>query len=250
MARHRVRIALRNLRLAFGEELTDRELRQLAIKSFESVGKMGMETVKLASLSPEELAEIAPVTGIEHLQSSLEAGAGTVLVGAHLGNWEMAATRLNQEGYGVVPLARPSSMQRIAHAIDSIRGGLQYETIPVQDGIRPCLRLLKKNGIVAILPDRYARGQGVDVQFFGHYTNTWYTPVLMARRTGARILLCHTVRQADNSFRVILEKPVPVDPSEPIEEDTQRLFSRLEGRVRQHREQYLWQYNLWPDASI
>lgn len=250
LARHRVRITLRNLQLAFRDELSEAERKRLLLASFEAVGMMGMEMLKLPGLSAEELAALAPFEGLEHLDASVQTGRGTLLVSAHLGNWEIGAVRLIQAGYRVVALSRPSSMQRIVQAIDSIRGGLEFETIPVRDGIRPCLRLLQDNGILAIMPDRYARGQGLDVKFFGHTTNAWHTPVLLALRTGAQILPCHALRRPDGTFRFLIEEPVnvhqTVEETSAMQLATQEMFDRLEALVRQYPEQYLWQYDFWP----
>jgi lauroyl/myristoyl acyltransferase len=205
---------------------------------------------KLPTLPPEELADIAPIDGLEHLQASIAAGSGTILIGAHLGNWEIGPARLNQEGFDVVPLARPSSMLRIARTVDALREGMAVPTIPVHGGIRPCLRLLRKNTVIGILPDRYARGQGLDVEYMGHTTNLWHTPMLLALRSGAQMLPCNTVRQDDGSFRVYIDEPIPVTPTTPIDVGTQQVFHCLEKRVRQHPEQYLWQYDLWPDVEL
>lgn len=249
-ARHRLRIALRNLQLVYSPELTHALRQKLAIKAFESVGMMGLEMVKLPTLPPEELVDIAPIEGLEHLQASIAAGSGTILIGAHLGNWEIGPVRLNQEGFDVVPLARPSSMLRIARTVDALREGMAVPTIPVHGGIRPCLRLLRKNTVIGILPDRYARGQGLDVEYMGHTTNLWHTPMLLALRSGAQMLPCNTVRQDDGSFRVYIDEPIPVTPTTPIDIGTQQVFHCLEKRVRQHPEQYLWQYDLWPDVEL
>jgi len=254
VARRRSRITLANLELAFGDELSDKRRRAIALAAFESAGKLGLEMLKLPSMTPAELAEIAPIQGLAHLQAAREAGKGTVLVSAHLGNWEIGAVRLIHEGYRVVALSRASSSKRIARAVTAVREELDFETIPVDEGIRPCLRLLRDNGILAIMPDRRARGQGVYVEFFGHPVNVWHTPILLGLRTGAPVIPCHGLRQPDGTFVILLEEPVALTESGDRERDirvnTQRLFDRLEERIREYAEQYLWQYDMWREAQL
>jgi len=248
-ARHRVRQATHNLNLAFGDELPARQRTAIMLRAFESVGQLGLEMLKLPRMTPDSLAEIAPIDGIEHLRAAREAGHGTILVSAHLGNWEIMGVRLIHEGYPVVGLSRSSSDQRIARAVTGVRQELDADTIPVAGGIRPCLRLLNENGILLIMPDRCARGQGLNVHFFGHRANIWHTPVLLSRRSHAALIPCHALRQPDGRFVVRLDPPLQLDATGDNERDlqvnTQRLFDHLEQLVRLYPEQYLWQYDLW-----
>ncbi len=254
LSHDRMRITLENLELAFGGELSEKERRALALEAFESTGKLGLEMLKLPSMSPEQLAEVAPIQGLEFMQAAHEAGKGGILVSAHLGNWEIGAVRLIHEGYRVVALSRASSSERIARAITSVRKELDFETIPVDRGIRPCIRLLKENGLLAIMPDRRARGQGVYVQFFGQRVNVWHTPILLSLRTGAAIMLTHGLRQPDGAFVVRIDEPLEMETTGDRERDTQvntqRLFERLEALIREYPEQYLWQYDIARESLL
>jgi KDO2-lipid IV(A) lauroyltransferase len=253
-ARHRVRLTLDNLKLAFGDELSGKERHALALTAFESTGRLGLEMLKLPTMPPKQLAQIAPFEGLHFLQQAREAGRGGLVVSAHLGNWEIGAVRIIQEGFRFVALSRASSSTRIARAVTAVRKELDFETIAVDRGIRPCLRLLRDNGILAIMPDRRARGQGVYVNFFGHPVNVWHTPILLALRTGAPVMPTHGLRQPDGSFVVLVEEPVGLESTGDLRLDlqvnTQRLFVRLEERIRQHPEQYLWQYDTWREAQF
>ena len=254
VSRHRVRITLGNLELALGDELSDEQRRAIALAAFESAGKLGLEMLKLPSMTPEQLAEVAPTEGLEFMRAAHEAGKGGILVSAHLGNWEIGAVRLIHEGYRVVALSRASSSERIARAVTSVRKELDFETIPVDRGIRPCIRLLRENGILAIMPDRRARGQGVYVEFFGHRVNVWHTPILLGLRTGAPVTPSHGLRQANGAFIVRVDEPLEMartgDRERDIHVNTQRLFDRLEALIRQYPEQYLWQYDMWRESQL
>ena len=254
LARHRVFFARDNLRLVFGDELDARQRNTLALRAFESAGRLGVEMLKLPTMSPEELAAVARFDGLEVLAAARTAGRGAIAVSAHLGNWEVGAVRLIYEGYQVVALSRASQSARIARAVTGVRKELDFATIPVDDGIRPCLRLLQDNGILAIMPDRRARGHGVNVQFFGYPVNVWHTPVLLALRSGAPVIPLHALRQSDGTFVVRIEEPIPLvdtgDRDHDVQTGTQQLFDRLEARIREHPEQYLWQYDLWLEAML
>jgi KDO2-lipid IV(A) lauroyltransferase len=249
---HRLRFACSNLRIVLGEGPSDKELHALGVEVFASTGRLVMESLRLPAMSAEELAAIAPFEGIEHLDRALEAGQGAVIVTAHMGNWEIMGTRLAQSGYRLVGLSRASSSERIAEVVHEVRRDLHVETIPVEGGIRPCLRVLGQNKVLGMFPDRRARGQGLDMPFFGHLVNMWHTPILLARRSGAAVLLTHALRQPSGEFRIFIQPPLDIPQTEDREADVQigcqRMFAGLESLIRDHATQYLWQYDLFRDA--
>ncbi len=254
LARRRTRITLANLEFVLSDELSQERRAAITTAAFESAARLGLEMLKLPSMTPAELAEVAPIEGLEHLAAARDAGKGAVVVSAHLGNWEISAVRLIHEGYRVVALSRASRSERIARAITAVRRELDFETIPVDEGIRPCLRLLRDNGILGIMPDRRARGQGVYVEFFGHRVNVWHTPILLGARAGAPVMPCHGLRQPDGTFIVRIGEPVELtatgDRERDLQANTQRLFDRLEALIREHPGQYLWQYDMWREAQL
>ena len=63
--------AIENLTLAFGNELSAKEIRTLARKNFEHLGMMGVEFVRLKRWSQEEITERLEIKGI-NIQIGLE----------------------------------------------------------------------------------------------------------------------------------------------------------------------------------
>jgi KDO2-lipid IV(A) lauroyltransferase len=249
---HRYRLAIENLRVAFGDTKTEAEIRHIAIESLRSVGRLALESARLPSMSPDEMADICELQGLEHLRAALEDGHGAVLPTPHLGNWEILAVNCINQGFPLVALSRASREERIAQAITSMRQELHFPTIAVENGIRPCLRALNDNKILAILPDRRARGQGLEVEFLGRRVCVWHTPILLAARTGSRVIISHTPRRPDGTILGVLDPPMPLQVTDDRDADmlvnTQRMMSRLEEIIRQYPEQYMWHYDIFRDS--
>jgi Kdo2-lipid IVA lauroyltransferase/acyltransferase len=247
-ARYR-NVAIDNIRLAYGDELSDTQVREIARGSLRHVTTLFVEALRLASMSADECRRIATIQGEHHLKEALEQGRGAVIFSGHLGNWEIAAVRLIHEHYNLLPLSRPPSTRRLAAKFREIRDKLNFPIIPVSEGMRGIFRALKANCIVPVMPDRYAKGQGVTVPFFGHPTHVWQTPALLHARTGCAILPVHTLRRPDGTFLLEIEGPVPMQESEDREadlvENTARLMAILEQKIRVVPEQYAWHYHLW-----
>jgi len=246
--RHR-RLALEQLQYAFGSEKISSELEAIARGCFEHLAMLFMEALRMPSMPPEELCAVARIDGVEHLQEALRGGKGAVIFSGHFGNWEVGAVRLIYEGLPVIPLSRSARSPRLAKAIAAIRQRLDFPVIPISEGARGILRALKANQIVPIMPDRFARGEGLTVPFFGRPTHVWHTPAIMAQRTGCPIIPTHSIRQADGRYVVQVDPPVEVAHSGDRDQDlyttTARLMELLEGLIRQHPEQYTWPYRLW-----
>lgn len=246
--RHR-RDAARQLGFAFGDELSHEELEQVVCGCFQHLVMLFMEALRMTSMSKEELSEVAPITGGEYLTEALEHGKGAILFSGHFGNWEVGAMRLMYEGFPLVPLSRSARSPRIAKTILEIRDRLGFPVIPISEGARGILRALRHNQVVPIMPDRFARGQGLTVPFFGRETHVWHTPALMAQRAGCPIIPAHSIREQDGRYQVALEPPIHLPETGDRDRDvwltTAKTMKSLENRLRAHPEQYTWPYHLW-----
>lgn len=249
------RIAFRNVRLAFGDTLSEERIREVVRGAFDNLGTLFLEAMKYSTLPLEEQLALCTIEGEEHLQAGLAQGRGVITLGGHLGNWELGGQRAMAGGYPVLPLARLPRSPRIAAKFRELREREGYRMIDVADqGLRGVIRALNENLVVSILPDRYAKGHGVTVPFFGHDAHVWQTPALAARRTGAVVLPAYTLRQPDGTFRIEIQPPLELQETRDREADlnanTALTMAVLEAQVRRYPEQYSWTYELWrPELS-
>ncbi len=117
--RHR-RIALRNLRFAFGSDREEKEIRAIARKNFVQFAMIAHEWIRLRNLGTEELMELIYVEGKENLIAAKKKNQSIILLGAHFGNWEYAhifyATTVNHLNFIVRAIDNPFlEKERVAH---------------------------------------------------------------------------------------------------------------------------------------
>lgn len=254
-ARHRD-VALANIRLAYGDSLSESAVHEVARGSLHHVTMLFVETLRLSTMSADECHEVCTIKGEHHLQQAIAAGNGVVMFSGHLGNWEIGAVRLIHDSYPIIPLSRPPRSRRLAQKFKEVRDKLNFPVIPVSEGMRGIFRALKSNCIVPIMPDRFAKGQGVTVPFFGQPTHVWQTPALLHSRTDCAVLPCHALRRSDGTFMVEIEPPVEMQTTDDREADlvanTANLMALLEQKVRAVPDQYAWHYRLWrkPPGSV
>jgi Kdo2-lipid IVA lauroyltransferase/acyltransferase len=241
--------ALRNITYAFGDDLSPEQALQVTRGCLQHLVMLFLEALKMAGMAHGEFLAVAGLRGTEHLDAALAQGRGAILFSGHHGNWEVGAVRIIYGGYPVIPLSRAARSPRLARAIAAIREKLDFPVIPISEGIRGIMRALKDNQFVPIMPDRYARGQGLTVPFFARPIHVWHTPALMAQRAGCPILPSHAVRQPDGSY--VVEISAPIEQSQTGDRDfdvwvtTARTMAFLEADLRARPEQFTWPYHLW-----
>ena len=241
-------VAEHNLQMAYGESLSDGERRRLVEQVFIHFAKSLMEFLVADGLSPNDLCRMVTLKGEEHLQWCVQQGKGTLIITAHYGNWEIAARYLTQcKGYVLNVVARDADDSATAVLVNRIREQGGYRVFPRGQAVRAVLQALKRNELVALLPDQNAGD--VFVPFFGRLAGTVAGPALLALRSGAPILPVFCTRQPDNTYLFEMLPPFVVQPSGDKERDVTdtmaHITALIEQQVRKHPSQWLWLHNRW-----
>ena len=253
----RRKIALENLKIAFGNALPDREHREICLQSFINIGKTAIEFLRFPKLTRGNIWQEVSVTGTEHLVQSLDEGRGAVVFLPHFGNWELLALV-----YGVIipdkakALAFPLKNRWLNALVWKYREHLSLKLIPRQQAIRETFRALKTNYAVGFFADQDAGREGVFVDFFGRPASAVRGPVTFALKTGAPLHFSLDIRQSDDRHHVHISPRIDLDRSGNFEQDVQtntaRLMNYLEEFIRQYPAQWLWLHNRWktqPDSD-
>jgi len=241
-------VADRNLQMAYGESLSDGERRRLVEQVFIHFAKSLMEFLVGDGLSPDDLRRMVTLLGEEHLRWCVQQGKGTLIITAHYGNWEIAARYLTQcKGYVLNVVARDADDSATAVLVNRIREQGGYRVFPRGQAVRAVLQALKRNELVALLPDQNAGD--VFVPFFGRLAGTVAGPALLALRSGAPILPVFCTRQPDNTYLFEMLPPFVVQPSGDKERDVTdtmaHITALIEQQVRKYPSQWLWLHNRW-----
>lgn len=248
--KRRRRIALENLRLAFGDEVSAEKREEICRKSFQNIGKTAIEFLRFPQLTFDNIWEEVTVEGKEHLIQALNQGKGTIVFLPHFGNWELLALV-----YGaLIPnrakaIAFPLKNRYLDALVSKYRQHLSLELITRKQAVRTTLRALRENFAVGFFADQNAGREGVFVDFFGKPASAVRGPATLALKTGAPLLLSLDVRQPDDRHCVLITPAIDLEISGDLERDvqtnTERILKILEGYIRQYPDQWLWTHNRW-----
>ncbi len=252
----RRRIALRNLQIAFGDEMSTAERAKICRKSFQQIGKTAIEFLRFPKLAFDNVWEEVTVDGKEHLIQALNQGKGAIVFLPHFGNWELLAMV-----YGaLIPnqakaIAFPLKNRYLNALVSQYRERLSLKLITRRQAVRETLRALKENYAVGFFADQNAGREGVFVDFFGKQASAVRGPATLALKTGAPLLVSMAIRQPDDGHHVLITPEIDLEMSGDLEQDVQintaRILKILETYIRQYPDQWLWAHNRWktqPDS--
>lgn len=249
LARGARRKALTSLAVAFpGKSAAEREA--LGRACFRHLGAVAMELVRIDAFDARraELVEWNEASRAT-LKAALARGKGVVFVTGHVGNWELLARFITQEGFPVSVVGKETSDPRTTKLLEDLRASAGMRVIwRGHDGAaKALLRTLKSNSILGMLIDQDTKVQSVWVPFFGRLAKTPRAAADLVLRTGAAPILGFCTRVGPLKYRITLrELPTPTARDEAAVMQLTRDFTAgIEAQIRAQPEQWVWMHERW-----
>ncbi len=243
------RKALASLSTAFPEK-TEAEREALARATFRHLGSVAMELVRISAFDPrrKEFVEWDEESRTV-LKNALARGRGVVFVTGHVGNWELLARFITQEGFQVSVVGKETSDPRTTKLLEDFRlsAGMRVIWRGHEGAAKQLLRTLKSNSILGILIDQDTKVQSVWVPFFGKPAKTPRAAADLVLRTGAAPILGFCTRVGPLKYCItVREVPTPEGRDEAAVEQLTADFTRgIEAQIRAHPEQWVWMHERW-----
>lgn len=251
VVRERRKVALENLRLAFGRKWPEREIRSVAKRVFGNLGMTAVEFFRMPGMTQETLRQKVEIEGLEVLRQVLDNSSGGFLLLAHLGNWELMAPCGRVLGLPVSVVAKPIKKNPwLDRWVKKIREGAGLEVIETDGASKKLLRALSKGRWVGILVDQRAkRREAVWVDFFGKKAPTTPALSVLAMRTGAPVVPAFMVRKEKGKHLLLFKEPIKIvdtgDIKKDMEANTLQMTQILESMIRQYPDQWFWVHRRW-----
>ncbi len=246
----RRRLALSNIRLAFGDSLSDDRVRDIAAGMFRSLGMMVVEFVRLRSVDKAYIDKYVSFEGLEYLERAVERGKGAVCLTAHYDNWELLNAALSMRGFPMGVVARPLDNPYLNSYTVAVRSAFGGRVIEKTNALRGMLGLLKNNGVLGILLDqRSSTKDGVMVDFFGTPASTSKGLAAIARKTDTVVIPVFIRRLNGPYHKVECMEPIMLASTdnklEDMKENTQRFTRAIEDYIRRYPDQWFWLHSRW-----
>ncbi|MEY4300142.1 MAG: ADP-heptose--LPS heptosyltransferase 2 [Verrucomicrobiota bacterium] len=239
------RLARRNLRIAFGEEMDEREIRRTARRHFQTLGANLLCVPRLAKLPEDVVLARVEILGFHHLREALDRKKGAITAINHIGNWELYALLVGCAGDAEVGTIFQSQRNKyLNRLIDRNRRRLGLRTFDRKRGYLNAIDLLESGGVLAVLIDQHAGEGGLWTPLCNKLASTSPLAAMLAQRTGAPLLsvAIHTTGTA--RWRCTMEPPI--EPAGlDVPELTWRLNQMLERQIKGSPPDWFWLHNRW-----
>jgi len=243
------RVVRANLRQVLGPGANEEEVRRLARAALCNNVVNYYELFLLPSLSLEEIGQRVTVHGWDHMVQARAAQKGLIITTAHFGNFNLAGQIASYYQIPVTAVAENLDPPQFFRYITSLRATHGIQFVPVGQSLRPIVRALRANEAVGLAADRDVSGGGERLPFFGAPARIPVGHVKLSLRTGAPILPCFIVREADHRCQAYIEEPLFPTPSgdfyRDVRQGTQRIVALLERYIRAYPDQWLAFQPIW-----
>lgn len=248
LLRIRRKVAIDNLKRAFGKTYTEKEFRKIAREAYRNIGRGFVEYAMFPVLK-NKLDKLVEFEGLENFDKALKDRKGAVLIAGHFGSWELMGAATRQKGYPIDFLVGEQHNLLVDNLMNKYRQLMGIGIIEMGVATRGVIKALRNNRFVAMLSDQDAGRDGAVVDFFGYPASTPKGPAAFALKTGAPIIMAFIIRKNNGKQRVILEEPIYIQESSNKEEDirklTQAYTSLLEDYVRKYPDHWFWPHRRW-----
>jgi KDO2-lipid IV(A) lauroyltransferase len=250
------KVAIQNLRVAFGQEKSEEEIRSIAKRSLQNLGMSAVEFFRLPEMDMRGFEKKVDIEGLEIYKKALDNERGILLLLSHFGNWELMGLMSKFLGSPVTVIARPIKKNKwLNRWVGEVRRGTGLEVISTEKASRKVIRVLSQNRMVGILIDQRAkRSEGVWIDFFGKKVPSTPALAVLAMRTRAPILPVFMIRNGYPKHRLLIKEPLQLVDTGDVKKDvvtnTQLINDTLESMIREYPDQWFWVHRRWERKRV
>ena len=234
-------LALSNLRLAFGAEMSEAQLRALNREHFELLGAN-----LLAGFRASRMSDDAVWKRVTANVPAERSPPGWVALISHIGNWELFSHlggRFPEYRFGAIfqGLANPY----IDRYLGETRAGSGNILFDRRTELLKCVRFLKDGGVVGVLIDQGAGYAGLWTPLFGRLTSSSTLAATLSIRSGHPVVPIAINTAGHARWKMTISDPVYPPEDGDTELFTARINRLLEEQIRRYPADWLWMHNRW-----
>ena len=241
------KVARENLKASF-PGISSCEIEKIIKGMWRNLGRLSAEFVYLHKFSSSLSSRIEFVIDPKS-QAIIDSGCPFILVGGHLGNWELGTLLQLKFKKPMSIVYRSFNNRFLRQMVQYQREKLHSSFIPKKlFKVRELFRALSNGGIVGFLVDqKYLKG--VPVSFFGRKAFSSQAFAKLALKLNIPVIPQRVVRLSGVRFRIEMAPPIPLPSTNNLSKDVHTVLLRvnqvLEAWIREFPEQWLWAQNRW-----
>jgi Kdo2-lipid IVA lauroyltransferase/acyltransferase len=245
--RHRYQVAISNLEVAFGDQLSIHKRRKIARESFQHFARTMVDLLWSPRLTSENFSRYIELQNFEETTRGTGAERSIIIACYHYSNFEwlsLACSFLDLRGTIISQEFKNSLLDPI---FKSLREQSGHELIPREKGLVRLYKVLRRKGRTALLVDlTVLPNQGaVAIECFGLKTSVTLAHAWLHEQTGAPVIPAHCEPLQDGRYRLVFHPKIANTSGMSHQQIAQACWNSFEPYVRQNPAPWLWMYKHW-----
>ncbi len=188
----------------------------------------------------------------------MAAGEGGLLIGAHIGNWEIAGQLLERIDTKVHILMLEAEHEKIKQLLDNVMTKRTMHIIPIKDDLSHLIlmkKALENNEIITMHADRFLEGaKTVTKTFLGYPAKFPEGPFYLAVKYNKPVIFVSAEKETATHYHLSATKAYYPDiktssPKEIIDQLLDLYIRNLEKILADYPEQWFNYYYFWEPAN-
>jgi Kdo2-lipid IVA lauroyltransferase/acyltransferase len=245
--RHGYKVALNNLEVAFGNQLSPRERRKIARESFQHFARTMLDLLWSPRLTRENFSRYIELENFEETARGTGPERSFILATYHYSNFEWLSMASGYSGKTGTILAQEFKNSLLDPIFKKMRERCGHELIPRERGLIRLYKVLRRKGTTALLVDlTVPPTQGaVAIDCFGLKTSVTSAHAWLHQRTSTPIIPAHCEPLPDGRYRVIFHPKIDNTAGMTHQQIAQACWDSFEPYVRRNPAPWLWIYKHW-----
>ncbi len=243
----RRKVVLKNLSLAFKDKYSRSEIEGIAFKCYQHFGREMMRVLILDQEAQKPMESWIDIEGLDLLTNREQKGG--ILVGGHIGCWEIGNFVLPKLGEAVTVFTGSHANKQADKWLNQIRSRAGTITAGAGDDRTELFETAKKS-LVAIVGDQSPPKAPILIDFFGRATDAAQGPALLSLLNKVDFFYFSCLKMGERMQITIkkVEFEVAETRKESVKRLTQAYFKVLETEIADHPEQYFWMHKRWKNS--
>ena len=236
--------------------LRGKKLRRSIYQNYVLFGEVLID--KIAFLVRPKVNFTFDYDGEEYLREMVANGKGGILIGAHMGNWELAGNLLDRINTTVNVLMYDAEHENIKSLFDSYQIVRKFAIIPIKEDFSHLHKIkeaLKNRELVVMHGDRFMEGnEVVELPFMGKIANFPVGPIFMATKFQAPVSFVFTFKESANHYHFYASPPktypypgILKTRKEELKGMVEEYVSYLESMVKKYPTQWFNHFPFWKE---
>lgn len=248
VVRYRRKLVRGNLARSFPDR-SPRERRRIERRFYRFFCDYAVETIKLLTITPDEIRRRMKVYGCEEMDSDLRRQPFVFLMVGHYGNWEWLSTIELWSPCHCAQLYTPLHNATFDHIFYTLRSRFGTENISKYDALRRILTM-KRDGLrshIGFISDQAPTPRSIHdwVTFLHQDTPIFTGAERIGKKVGAAAWFARITRPRRGYYECHLERITPDMSQHPDYEVTELYMRRLEREINETPHLWLWTHNRW-----